>query len=50
MEALGAGLAIQAALDPAHVRMSLQTEVVAKLLGLPLPPGLQPAEELAPDN
>jgi len=30
--------------------MSLHTEVVAKLLGLPLPPDPQPAEELAPDN
>ena len=37
IEALSVGLAFQAALDPAHVRMSLQAEVLARLLGLPTP-------------
>jgi AcrR family transcriptional regulator len=35
IEALGAGLAFQAALDPANVRMSLHGEVLARLLRLP---------------
>ena len=37
IEAVGAGLAFQAALDPDNVRMSLQAEVVARLLKLPAP-------------
>ncbi len=37
IEAIGAGLAFQAALDPAAVRMSLQGEVTAMLLNLPKP-------------
>jgi hypothetical protein len=37
IEALGAGLAFQAGLDPAHVRMSLPAEVLARLLRLPTP-------------
>jgi AcrR family transcriptional regulator len=37
IEALSVGLAFQAALDPAHVRMSLQAEVLAKLVRLPTP-------------
>ena len=37
IEALGAGLAFQAALDPEHVRMSLQDEILARLLRLPTP-------------
>ena len=37
IEAVGAGLAFQAALDPENVRMSLQAEVVARLLRLPAP-------------
>ena len=37
IEAEGAGLAFESALDPAHVRMSLQAEVVARLLRLPEP-------------
>jgi AcrR family transcriptional regulator len=37
MEAVSVGLAIQAALDPEAVRMSLQGEVIARLVGVPLP-------------
>lgn len=37
IEALSVGLAFQAALDPEHVRMSLQAEVLARLLRLPTP-------------
>lgn len=35
IEALGTGLALQAALDPEHVRMSLAAEVIVDLLHLP---------------
>jgi AcrR family transcriptional regulator len=35
IEALSVGLAFQVALDPEHVRMSLQAEVLAMLLGFP---------------
>jgi AcrR family transcriptional regulator len=42
-EALGAGVAFQAALDPEHVRLSLQDEVIAMLLRLP-PAGTADAE------
>ena len=35
MESVGIGLAIQAALDPAAVRMSLQGEVIARLVNPP---------------
>jgi len=49
IEALGVGLALQAALDPKHVNLGLEAEVVAKLLGLPAPndsaPGEQPSEK-----
>jgi AcrR family transcriptional regulator len=38
IEALGTGLAMQAALDPEHVRLGLEAEVMMKLLGLPVPP------------
>jgi len=53
IEALSVGLSIQAALDPEHVRMSLQGEVLAGLLRLPpadvapvatAPTASQPAE------
>ena len=44
IEALGAGLAFQAALDPTHVRMSLQGEVIARLLNLPVLPDAEPAQ------
>jgi AcrR family transcriptional regulator len=48
IEALGVGLALQAALDPDHVNLGLEAVVVAKLLGLPPPddpaPGAQPSE------
>lgn len=37
IESVGIGLAIQAALDPGAVRMSLQGEVIARLLNLPVP-------------
>ena len=37
IESVGIGLAIQAALDPGAVRMSLQGEVIARLLNLPAP-------------
>jgi hypothetical protein len=57
IEALGAGLAFQAALDPEHVRMSLQDEILASLLRLPtpdIPPAAtEPAASLpaeAPDS
>jgi AcrR family transcriptional regulator len=35
IEALSVGLAFQAALDPEHVRISLQAEVLAMVLGFP---------------
>jgi AcrR family transcriptional regulator len=38
IEALSVGLAFQAAIDPAHVRMSLQGEVLVKLLELQATP------------
>ncbi len=38
IEALGTGLAMQAALDPEHVRLGLEAEVMVKLLGLPVRP------------
>ena len=37
IEALSVGLAFQAALDPEHVRMGLQAEVITRLLRLPTP-------------
>lgn len=46
IEALGAGLAFQAALDPGAVRMSLQGEVIARLLNLPALPDPAPAPAL----
>jgi len=44
IEALGAGLAFQAAIDPEHVRISLQDEILARLLQLPAPDATPPAE------
>jgi hypothetical protein len=38
IEALGTGLAMQAALDPQRVRLALEAEVMAKLLQQPVPP------------
>ena len=38
IESLSVGLSFQALLDPEHVRMSLQGEVLARLLGLPASP------------
>jgi AcrR family transcriptional regulator len=46
IESLGIGLALQAALDPGAVRLSLEAEVLVKLLGLPVPP----AESRPPDS
>ena len=43
IESIGIGLAIQAALDPGAVRMSLQGEVVARLLDLQALPDPTPA-------
>ena len=43
IESIGIGLAIQAALDPGAVRMSLQGEVVARLLNLQALPDPTPA-------
>jgi hypothetical protein len=43
IESIGIGLAIQAALDPGAVRMSLQGEVIARLLNLPALPDPVPA-------
>jgi AcrR family transcriptional regulator len=43
MESVGIGLAIQAALDPGAVRMSLQGEVIARLVNEPLRPEILPA-------
>ncbi len=43
IESVGIGLALQAALDPGAVRMSLQGEVIARLLNQPLPPDPAPA-------
>ena len=43
IESIGIGLAIQAALDPGSVRMSLQGEVIARLLNLPALPDSAPA-------
>jgi AcrR family transcriptional regulator len=43
MESVGIGLAIQAALDPGAVRMSLQGEVIARLVNEPLRPETLPA-------
>jgi AcrR family transcriptional regulator len=37
VEALGTGLALQAALDPERVSMGLQAEVLGRVLGMPLP-------------
>jgi len=34
IEALGTGLAMQALLDPAHVRLSLESEVMSRLFGM----------------
>jgi AcrR family transcriptional regulator len=42
IEALGTGLALQAALDPGAVRMNLLAEVVVRLLGLPVPAAPEP--------
>lgn len=38
IEALGTGLALQAAIDPEHVRLSIVADVLAELLGLPSKP------------
>ena len=38
IESLSVGLSFQALLDPEHVRMSLQGELLARLLGLPASP------------
>ncbi|MFI5258338.1 MAG: TetR/AcrR family transcriptional regulator [Candidatus Limnocylindrales bacterium] len=46
IESLGIGLAFQAALDPGAVRLSLEPEVLVKLIGLPAPP----AEKGSPDS
>lgn len=42
IEALGTGLALQAALDPEHIRMSLAAEVIVDLLHLPPLPAPEP--------
>jgi hypothetical protein len=43
IEAIGTGLALQAALDPGRVRLSLEAEVMARLVRLPGIPGPEPA-------
>jgi hypothetical protein len=43
IEALGTGLAMQAALDPEHIRLGLEAEVMMKLLRLPVLPDAEPA-------
>jgi len=43
IEALGTGLAMQAALDPERVRLGLEAEVMVKLLRLPVLPHAEPA-------
>lgn len=54
IEALGVGLAFQAALDPGAVRLSLESEVMARLLGLQLAadpaPSLPSGEPTASDG
>jgi hypothetical protein len=35
IEALGTGIALQAAIDPEHVRLGLVADVLGELLGLP---------------
>jgi hypothetical protein len=35
IEALGTGLAMQALLDPARVRLGIEADVMAKLVGMP---------------
>jgi hypothetical protein len=42
-EALGTGLAMQAALDPGRVSMRLEAEVMARLVRLPVTPEPEPA-------
>jgi AcrR family transcriptional regulator len=48
IEALSVGLAFQAALDPEHVRLSLQADVLAKLLGFPASNGASAASASQP--
>ena len=49
IEALGTGLALQAAIDPEHVRLSLVADVLGELFGLPPSPGAEPSPpEVAP--
>jgi hypothetical protein len=43
IEALGTGIALQAAIDPEHVRLGLVADVLGELLGLPAGSVLQPA-------
>jgi len=43
IEALGTGLALQAAIDPEHVRLSLVADVLGELFGLPSSPDPEPS-------
>ena len=42
IEALGMGIALQAAIDPDHVRLGLVAEVLGELLGQPREPVAAP--------
>jgi AcrR family transcriptional regulator len=42
IEALGTGIALQAAIDPDHVRLGLVADVLGELLGLPREPAAAP--------
>lgn len=48
IEALGTGIALQAAIDPEHVRLGLVADVLGELLGLPVASVAQPAADGAP--
>jgi AcrR family transcriptional regulator len=48
IEALGTGLALQAAIDPEHVRLGLVAEVLGELFGLPPKSEVEPAIDGAP--
>jgi hypothetical protein len=48
IEALGTGIALQAAIDPEHVRLGLVADVLGELLGLPAGSGVQPAVDGQP--
>jgi hypothetical protein len=48
IEALGIGIALQAAIDPEHVRLGLVADVMGELLGRPAGWVAQPAVEGAP--